>query len=194
MKYRIDLKGSSSQEWLAAVMNDFDAFLQDHADCERKASAMAMSFIAKYPDRQEIIPDLIATGIEELEHFEQVFKIMQERGISLRKDIPKDEYVNALLKHCKSDPIRRFMDRLLLASIVECRGAERFRMVCEAQEDPELKAFYRELWTSEAKHGNIFVEMALEYFPEDQVYARLDEWNEIEAEVLAGLPIRPALH
>lgn len=194
MKLRIDLKGKSSPAWLEAVMNDFDAFLQDHADCERKASAMAMSFIAKYPDRQEIIPELIATGIEELEHFEQVFKIMQERGVALRKDIPKDEYVNALLKHCKSDPIQRFMDRLLLASIVECRGAERFRMVCEAQEDEDLKTFYRELWTSEAKHGNIFVEMALEYFPEEKVYARLEEWNVVEAEVLAGLPIRAALH
>ena len=194
MKYRIDLKGVSSPEWLAAVMGDFDAFLQDHADCERKASAMALSFIAKYPDRKEIIPELIATGIEELEHFEQVYKLMEERGVPLRKDIPRDEYVNALLKHCKSDPIGRFMDRLLLASIVECRGAERFRMVCEAQEDPELRDFYRELWTSEAKHGNIFVEMALTYFPEEKVYARLDEWNEIEAEVLNNLPIRAALH
>ena len=29
---------------------------------------MAMSFVAKYPDRTEIIPELIETGIEELEH------------------------------------------------------------------------------------------------------------------------------
>ena len=194
MKYRIDLKGQSSPEWLAAVMADFDAFLQDHADCERKASAMAMSFIAKYPDRVEIVPELIETGIEELEHFRDVHRIMQERGIYLRKDIPKDEYVNQLMRKIHSDPIRRFMDRLLLASIVECRGAERFRMVCDALEEGELKDFYRRLWTSEAKHGNIFVEMALRYFPEEQVYARLEVLNEMEAEVLEGLPIRAALH
>lgn len=53
MKYAIDLKVPSSQEWLNAVMQDFDTFLQDHADCERKASAMATSLIAKYPDREK---------------------------------------------------------------------------------------------------------------------------------------------
>jgi len=66
MKLNLDLAVPSKPEWIAAVMNDFPAFLQDHLDCERKASAMAMSFVAKYPDRTAIIPDLIATGIEEL--------------------------------------------------------------------------------------------------------------------------------
>ena len=53
MKYRIDLKISSSNDWINAVIGDFDTFLTDHANCERKASAMAMSFVAKYPNRKE---------------------------------------------------------------------------------------------------------------------------------------------
>ena len=68
MKLNLDIKAPSSEAWLQAVLSDFNAFLQDHADCERKASAMAMSFVAKYPDRKEIIPELIETAIEELEH------------------------------------------------------------------------------------------------------------------------------
>ncbi len=83
MKLNIDIATPSKQEWLDAVMNDFDSFLKDHADCERKASAMAMSFVAKYPDRKEIIPELIETAIEELEHFQQVYDLMQSKGIQL---------------------------------------------------------------------------------------------------------------
>ena len=175
-------------------MNDFDSFLQDHADCERKASAMAMSFVAKYPDRNEIIPELIETGIEELEHFEQVYKLMRTRGISLRHSIGEDVYVSQLIKQCHSGRNERFMDRLLIASAVETRGAERFRIVAEAQEEPDLQSFYKTLWTSEAKHGHIFVKMALHYFEEDQVYKRLDWWMDREAEAIQSLEIKAALH
>lgn len=194
MKFSIELIGKSSEVWLKAVLDDFDSFLLDHADCERKASAMAMSFVAKYPDRKEIIPELIETAVEELEHFRDVYDVMKERGISLNHEISQDKYVKELISKCRSGREERFMDRLLVASIIECRGAERFRLVCEALPDGELKDFYRRLWTSEAKHGNIFVKMALNYFNEKDVYTRLQEMNTMEAEVLDSLPIKAALH
>jgi tRNA 2-(methylsulfanyl)-N6-isopentenyladenosine37 hydroxylase len=195
MKLSLDLVAATRPEWVKTVMADFPSFLQDHADCERKASAMAMSFVAKYPDRVEIIRELIETGIEELEHFQQVYTHMAKRGIRLAKEMQPDPYITALIDLCHSDPINRFLDRLLLASIIECRGAERFRLVCEAIEnDDELKEFYHMLWVSEAKHGNIFVKMALNYFPEKQVYARLEELNNAEAKIIDRLPLRAALH
>ena len=195
MKLSLELTAATSPEWVRTVMGNFPAFLQDHADCERKASAMAMSFVAKYPDRVEIIPELIETGVEELEHFQQVYTHMQKRGVRLAKEMEPDPYIAALLKLCHNEPIERFLDRLLLASIIECRGAERFRLVCDAlQDDPELKEFYRELWTSEAKHGNIFVKMALLYFPEAKVYQRLEELNKAEGDIVSKLPLRAALH
>ena len=156
MKLNLDIAKPSSSEWIEAVMSDFDSFLQDHLDCERKASSMAMSFVAKYPDRKEIIPELIETGIEELEHFQQVYQLMEKRGIPLPKSMGEDPYVKALIKKCHSGREERFMDRLLIASIVETRGAERFKMVADHLEEPELKKFYKMLWTSEAKHGHIF--------------------------------------
>ena len=194
MKLSIELACASSKEWIEAVMNDFDSFLQDHADCERKASAMAMSFVAKFPDRVEIIPELIETAVEELEHFQSVYKIMEERGVQLPSKMTQDLYVKELVDHCRSDVENRFLDRLLLASIVECRGAERFRLVYEHLPEGDLKKFYHNLWASEAKHGNIFVKMALNYFEEDVVYNRLKELNEIEAEVISKQPIKAALH
>ncbi len=194
MKFNLDIAVPSKPEWVAAVMNDFDAFLQDHADCERKASATAMSLVAKYPDRTEIIPELIETAIEELDHFRLVYEIMEQRGVPLLHSIPEDPYIKALLKSMHNGIEERFLDRLLIASVVETRGAERFRLVAEAQEDEAMRKFYKMLWTSEAKHGNIYVKMALHYFDEAIVYDRLNWWVEQEGKIIDGLDIRPALH
>ena len=57
-----------------------------------------------------------------------------------------------------------------------------------------LKQFYKMLWTSEAKHGNIFVRMALKYWDEKEVYERLNYLMQKEGEICAALPLRPALH
>ena len=195
MKLSLELTVATRPEWVDAVTADLPSFLQDHADCERKASALAMSLVAKYPDRVEIIPELIATGVEELEHFQQVYEVMRRRGIPLAREIGRDQYITALMKLLHTDSLRRFLDRLLLASIIECRGAERFRLVSEAlREDNELHQFYHDLWVSEARHGHIFVGMALEYFEKDRVYGRLSELNEAEGRIVDGLELRPALH
>ncbi len=195
MKYNtIPLSVPTSPEWVEAVLNDFDAFLQDHADGERKASSIAMSFVAKFPDRVEIIPELIETALEELEHFQQVYALMAERGVQLRHSIGEDLYMKALIKQCHSGREERFLDRLLITSVVETRGGERFKLVSDAIDDPKLKRFYKDLWASEAKHGSIFVKMALNYFPEKQVYDRLQWWIEREGEVMKQMEVRAAVH
>lgn len=195
MKYSIELKAESSKEWIEAVMADFPSFLQDHADCERKASAMAMSLIAKYPDKEFIITDLIETALEEMEHFRDVYKIMQIKNVPLPSKMAPDLYIHQLMEEAKGGSVEsRFLTRLLLGSVVECRGCERFKLVADHLEDPDLKRFYKELWASEAKHGNIYVRLALNYFEEELVYKRLDELMNKEAEILNSLPIRAALH
>jgi len=194
MQFRVELEVSSSSKWVEAVMNDFDIFLKDHADCERKASSMAMSFVAKFPDRVEIIPDLIATAVEELEHFQSVYQIMEKKGLRLTHELKQDMYVKQLIEICRSGREERFMDRLLLASLVETRGAERFRLIYEALDEGELKKFYQQLWASEAKHGETFVKMGLIYFDEQAVYDRLKQMALKEASILNNLPIQPALH
>src|SRR6185295_16729871 len=143
----------------------------------------------------EIIPELIETAVEELDHFQKVYAHMQKRGIRLAKEMTEDPYLKALLNLCRTDPLNRFLDRLLLASIIECRGAERFRLVSSAIEnDPELKEFYHQLWVSEAKHGNIFVKMALNYFAKERVYSRLQELNQAEGKIIQTLELRASLH
>lgn len=192
-KVTLDLAWHTDPAWADYVVAHFDAFLVDHANCERKASALAMSFVVKYADRTPIIQPLIDLAREELAHFDQVYRLMVTRGLGIGGDTP-DPYVNALLDLCRHGKAQRYVDRMLIASLVETRGAERFRLIHEALGEPALKAFYRELWASEAKHGNLFVQLLLHDVPPDEVYGRLAELLQGEAEIAAALPWRPSLH
>ena len=194
MKLSIDLSVATKPQWIKTVLEDFNSFLIDHADCERKASSSAMSLVAKYPNRTEMIPELIETAVEELEHFQQVYALMEKRGVALAQRMPEDPYIKQLMKSMHSGIEERFLDRLLIASVVETRGAERFKIVADHMKDEELQKFYKMLWISEAKHGHIFVKMALMYFPEDKVYERLDWWMNTEGNIIDNLPFRAALH
>jgi hypothetical protein len=49
------LKYITPKQWTEVVLGDLDAFLLDHAACERKASATAMKFVTHYPDRPELV-------------------------------------------------------------------------------------------------------------------------------------------
>ena len=189
----VDLLCATPSHWVQVVLDDFDTFLADHANCERKASALAMSLVVKYPQRSEIIPALIAIAREELEHFEQVYDVMRARGVALAKD-EADPYVNALGALMRHGRDERLLDRLLVSSVVECRGAERFQIIAEALTDPELKRFYSTLWKAETKHGHQFVDMALRCEPNEVVYPRLQTLMESEAQIIEQLPWRASLH
>jgi tRNA-(ms[2]io[6]A)-hydroxylase len=189
----LDLRISTPAAWVEAVLGDFDSFLIDHAACERKAAATGMAFVVRYPDRAEILDPLIAFAREELEHFHQVFALIQKRGLSLTPDVP-DPYVTELQAWVRGGRDERLLDRLVLAGVVEARGCERFGLVAEAVEDVELRAFYSELTRSEARHAGLFPRLARIYFDEPSISERVDSLLELEAGVVETLEIRPALH
>lgn len=174
-------------------MDDFDAFLIDHAAAERKASATGMSFVVRYPDRPAILDRLIAFAREELEHFHRVWQLCAARGLRLSADTP-DPYVGGLMKHVRTGRDQRLLDRLLVAGVVEARGCERFGLVANALPTGDLKAFYVEITRSEARHHGLFVALARETFPDEDIGARLDILLAAEAAIVAELPLRAALH
>ena len=194
MKYKVKLKVKTNPKWVEAVKADFKTFLQDHADCERKASGLAQNFTAAYPDRKEIISDLIAIAIEELEHFDQVYRIMSKRGIPLPTRMEKDVYINQFIAKSRTGRNERFMDRILMAGIIEARGAERFEMIGEALEDEKLSKYYIQLGRSEEKHIHVFIKMCSHYFTDEEIYKRLDELLVFEGEIVNNLPITAKLH
>src|SRR6187455_2755189 len=112
----LDLRVPTPKAWLEVVFADFDAFLVDHALCERKASAMGLSLVAKYPDRVAILDPLIAFAREELEHFHVMYRLVEKRGLRLQGD-ERDTYVNALRKLSRSGGDGLFLDRLIVPGI-----------------------------------------------------------------------------
>ena len=192
----ISLHKASPPAWLDAVLADFDAFLLDHAACERKASAMAMHLAAHYRNRQLLVDAMVDLACEELDHFRQVYRIASDRGLVLAAD-EKDPYVNAmnaLSRRGTKDAAGYFLDRLLLAGIVEARGCERFGMIAEALEKGQLKSFYQQIAHSESRHRDLFFGLAREYFPATAVEERQTELLAAEAQIIARLPIRARLH
>ena len=187
------LRTKTPPEWTKVVLRDLDAFLVDHAACERKASATALKLVSHYSDRTKLVRELIPFAQEELEHYAQVMEIILDRGVDTRPD-EKDPYVRALMKLVERGPERYFLDRLLVLGIVEARGCERFGMVADALEPGPLKEFYADITRSEARHHGLFVRLAREYFPPEVVQARLDELLEAEAKIIESLPLRPAVH
>lgn len=190
---QIELRQDTDPAWWLHVKENFDEFLIDHAACERKASATGVQFVVKYPDRKALIDPMISLAREELQHFHQVSKILESRGLAHRGD-EKDPYVNDLLALMRNPPEERLLDRLLIFGIIERRGTERFGIVAKQIEDEELKRFYEKLVQAEARHHQLFVEAALAYFSPSEVEERLRFFEEKEAEIIRRLPIRAAVH
>ena len=174
-------------------MNDFDSFLLDHAAAEKKASGMAISMLSHYPDRVELVAAMADLAVEELTHYREVVKWIHRRGLRTAAD-QKDPYVLAFRGSIRQGKEVYLMDRLLTASIIEARGAERFALVAQALGTGPLKNFYRSIARSEERHYELFLELARKYLEPDAIEARWNELLDIEAGIVQALPIRAALH
>jgi tRNA-(ms[2]io[6]A)-hydroxylase len=179
--------------WTQTVLSDFNAFLLDHAACERKASSMAMSMLLHYPDKQNLVKAMTELAIEELQHFKAVMAHIQERKLVLPGD-EKDAYVNQFRQAQRRGAQEYLLDRLIIASIIEKRGAERFGLIAVALPDNKLKSFYSKIAESEERHYLLFLELAHEYFDTETILLRLNELLIIEAKIVDQLPLKAALH
>lgn len=189
----LELKYTTPPQWTQAVLTDFDAFLSDHAAAEKKASGMAMSMVSHYPDKTDIVREMTDIAVEELVHFKQVIRLMLQRGVTPSPD-EKDPYIHQLRKLFRQGTELFLLDRLLIAGIIEARGYERFSLIADALSSGKEKQFYQAIAKSEAKHSEVFIELAQNYFSADEIRQRLEELLEQEAQICAQLPIRAALH
>jgi tRNA-(ms[2]io[6]A)-hydroxylase len=190
----LDLKKPTSDKWLQVVLAQFDEFLIDHAACERKASATGMAFVARYPDRQELLEPMIEFAREELEHFHRVFRVIAARDLRLGPDY-KDEYVQSLRAWGRRGGDEGLIDSLLVAGVVEARGCERLKLVADAlpSTDP-LQDMYMDLARAESRHHAFFFRLARHYAGDQEARSRADQLLALEAEVVDRIPILPRVH
>ncbi len=195
---KINLRGlvnldTTQSRWVEAVLADFNTFLSDHASAEKKASGMALSMASHYPDRPDILTAMADLAIEELAHYKQVINLILKRGLVPQSD-RKDNYVAELNRKARKGRDEFLLDRLLIAAIIERRGAERFGLIASHLEDAQLANFYHNLAKSEARHWVLFVNLASGNYPESQIVSRFNELSEIENDILSRLPISARLH
>lgn len=179
--------------WITCVLDDFESFLQDHASAEKKASGMALSMVAHYPDQTTLVKAMVDLAVEELNHYKEVMSLLLAQDLTPAAD-RKDPYVTELNKLVRKDAAFFLLDRLLIGAIVERRGAERFGLVAEHLNAPKLAKFYHAIAKSEARHWHLFVALAYELCPQLDVTQRFCELATHENELVAQLPLRAALH
>ena len=180
----LHLQSESTARWLAQVSENLDEILIDHAHCERKAASVAMNLMNAYTEDRELVSEMTVIVNEELEHFDMVLRILDQRQIRFRRlqPGPYGSQLNLLIR--KSEPDRG-VDRLLVAGLIEARSCERFRLLSEHVEDPELAEFYGSLFESEARHHSTYVRLAEHFVSRAVVRQRLEELSAAEAKIIA---------
>ncbi len=187
------LKQPTSAAWLSLVLAHPETLLLDHSHCERKAAGVALNLMFRYPSSTDLVYALTQIAREELEHFEQVNRLLAMRGIALGplSAPPYGARLSAQVR--KPEPERR-LDSLLVAGLIEARSHERLGLLAQHLSDPELRELYHGLMASEARHYGVYWVLAQTSFERATVDQRLAELSEVESEILATLHPQPRMH
>jgi len=186
-------------EWVREAANRLPELLLDHANCELKAASTALGFIYRYPERSALASRMSRLAREELRHFEQVRKIMQDMSIPF-EHVSASRYAGSLRNAVRNNEPERLLDLLLVGALIEARSCERFAML--APHLPcDLGRFYTGLLDSEARHFEHYLDFAKSECAAggDALNERLTELKLLEADLIltpdaqfrfhSGLPV-----
>lgn len=187
------LKSETSAAWVTRACENVPDILLDHAHCEKKAASTALNMIFRYPNHRAIIDPLTRLAQEELQHFEEVLAHLDRLKVPFERQKPSP-YAGKLMTIVRKDEPERLLDLLLVCAFIEARSCERMKLLAENLQDAELKSLYGSLLASEARHHSMYVDLALECFSEEEVWPRLEEVAQHEADVIADAPPIPRLH
>lgn len=189
----LELASPTSKDWIDQAIRHIDLVLLDHANCEKKAAGNALSLLFRYPANGRLVETLSPLAREELQHFERVHRHLQRLGIPI-KPLSAAPYAARLNQHLRRSEPEHLLDALLVAAIIEARSHERLGLLGIHAPDPELRQFYLWLAAAEERHWQLYLDLALEQFPADQVQERLDTLLQVEAEILSSLHPEPRVH
>lgn len=146
---------TTPQAWIDQALEQQDLLLIDHANCEKKAAATALSMMYRYLEHADLLQHLSRLAREELRHFEQVLAIMQQRNITYRI-VTASRYAETLRKAVRTHEPAKLIDTLIVGAIIEARSCERFAALYPYLDDT-LSAFYYRLLASEARHFHTYL-------------------------------------
>lgn len=192
---------ATASGWQDVALADLPSTMSDHAHAEKKAALSALSMLSREPGRTDLVDRMGKLALEELGHLDRVLAHLRRRGWTLAPD-RADRYANRLIALRRSAGEEALVDRLLVSALIEARSWERLHLLAMALRDagdgveggPELAGFYTELAHSEAGHYRLFVQLAAQECPGQDVLGRLGELAAAEAEIVAALPHEPRIH
>jgi tRNA-(ms[2]io[6]A)-hydroxylase len=194
-KKMLGLKLPTDPRWANIAEKNIEEILTDHAWCEQKAASNAISITIRYPDKSELITDLLELAQEELTHFQMVHERILARGLELGKP-RKDEYVRQLMAYFPQGGKRedRLVHDLLISAMIEARSCERFKVLADNIEDQELATFYRDLMISEANHYTLFLNYARKYGGREEADNKWEDLLVFEATIMSNLGNEEKIH
>ena len=187
------LRAKPPESWLAKVLSNLDAVLIDHAHLERKAAQSALK-LQRYQQLTASLPELTEIAIEELEHFNLVLKILDDRGMALGQAI-SSPWISGMMNSVRKGRNEQVIDHLLCAAMIEGRSCEKFQILSEALApvDSRLAKLYADLVESEGNHYASYLLMA-KRIDERETERRLDYYLDLDAELVVQPSELPILH
>lgn len=186
------LAAPTPDSWVVEAASRIPELLLDHANCELKAASTALGFLYRYPERSKLAQRMSRLAREELRHFEQVRRIMQDMQVPFRR-LTASRYAGELRGAVRDHEPARLTDLLLVGALIEARSCERFARL--APQLPErLGTFYGGLLASEARHFEHYIAFARDEADDKEVDARLEELKSLEARLVTEPDTRFRFH
>jgi len=154
------LQAATPQAWIDAAVVHWQDLLRDHANCEKKAASTALALLFAYPEDRQLAQRMARLAREELRHFEQVDKLMQQLGVEPRRLGP-GRYAGELRRQLATSEPTRKLDLLLAGALIEARSCERFERVAPHLPEP-IATFYADLAVAERRHEGLYLDLARE--------------------------------
>ncbi|NJK88544.1 MAG: tRNA-(ms[2]io[6]A)-hydroxylase [Myxococcales bacterium] len=189
----LHLGSRTAPDWAAYAVQNIDEILVDHAHLEKKAASTAITLLFRYPEQAALLRPLSALAREELEHFELVLSLLEERNRAFTRMKPC-VYAGKLMEVLSPAEPDRLIDTLICCAFIEARSCERMKLLAEALPSGPVRDLYAGLLASEARHHRLYLDLAQAIADRDAVRRRVEEISTHEAEVMRTSPRVPRLH
>ena len=158
-RYAVDKQSSDA---LLAWLKPYEDFVYrkvgdgDFSQCQTLSKKLMSQSDFEHGD--QLIDKMVLLIKEELHHFQQVWEIMQSRGVAY-DNLTASGYARGLMKGVRTHEPAKLSDTLICGAYIEARSCERFAKLAPCL-DAELEKFYVSLLRSEARHFQDYLTLA----------------------------------
>ena len=129
-------------EWVAAACENRDTLLIDHANCEKKAASTALALMFAYAEDLDLTDKMSRLAREELRHYEQVAKLIQQVRVVPQRLAP-GRYADRLRRLVSREEPQREVDLMVCGAFIEADPVNASRPWASAIGSPLARVFRR---------------------------------------------------